>query len=151
MSVMLEMHANSKIDEFGVEDEGGRMMKNILMKKKDLVLVNTTNKTKGKITRQRTVGNKVERSTLDYLIVSKDLFEDLTHMRIGKVKGVEFENINKFNNTKTKATKSDHIMPSSRSKKQFDQIKESNFFTLKTPKESPGSQKMPKRTQDMKK
>ena len=86
-SVIVELDANSKLgpenipgDPHGITPNG-RILEGIIVRQ-NLSVVNASTKTKGRITRKRTTQNKVEESIIDFVLVSKDLDEQIECMEI---------------------------------------------------------------------
>ena len=82
-----ELDANSKIGMENISldphhiSANGRMLMDIV-DRNGLIVVNTTNKCIGTITRTRKAGNRIEKSVLDYFIVCQKFYEMILKMEI---------------------------------------------------------------------
>ena len=81
-SVIIELDANSKMGSENIPGDphtispNGKILQDII-ERQNLVLVNASDKAKGKITRKRIAGNKAEESIIDFVLVSSDLEEQI--------------------------------------------------------------------------
>ena len=86
-SILMEMDANSKLGtnyipgDKHVQTENGKLLAGIL-DRHSLVLGNSLEKCKGLITRKRTTKNTVEESTIDFVIMSEDLKNEVELIEI---------------------------------------------------------------------
>ena len=85
--IIIELDANAKVgpnvipNDPHCQSENGRLMMEMLARQ-NLHLVNASRLCKGLITRQRAAAGRVEKSILDYVIVSEELYNQLEEMII---------------------------------------------------------------------
>ena len=86
--VILMGDINSKLGPTYIKDDphtmsGNGIILSGIMERNELIVVNgLTEKCKGLITRERSTVNNIERSIIDFVIVSKDIVEDIVEMLI---------------------------------------------------------------------
>jgi hypothetical protein len=86
-SVIIELDANSKLGSEIIPGDphkmspNGKLLEDII-ERQNLIVVNASEKAKGKITRKRTTTNKVEESIIDVVLVSSDLEEQIECLEI---------------------------------------------------------------------
>ena len=78
-SVIIQMDANAKLGSTYIQNDphktsgNGKILAGILERHAMIVINGVTNKCTGTITRQRTTTDGIEKSVIDYIIVSRDL------------------------------------------------------------------------------
>ena len=111
-SIIIEMDANSKLGPLIIpgdkheQSENGKVLADII-ERHGLTIGNAMAKCDGLITRKRVTKNVVEESTIDFVIISDDLSEDITSIIIDDKREYVLTNIRKTKNG-IKKTESDH-------------------------------------------
>ena len=103
-SVYIEMDANSKVGSEHIKGdpcekptENGKLLLDILEQHENLILLNSTNLCEGVITRNRTANDNIEKSVIDFVIISGDLLPLVTSMIIDENREFSIERIRKYN------------------------------------------------------
>ena len=87
-SVIIQMDANAKLGSSYIQNDpnktsgNGKILAGILERHAMIVINGLTNKCTGTITRQRTTTDSIEKSVIDYVIVSRDLGRHIEKMHI---------------------------------------------------------------------
>ena len=108
----VSMDANAKLGKNCIEgdphniSQNGRLLLNII-DRLNLVVVNSTNKCHGKITRMKKVKNKVEESIIDYFIVCQDFYLFINSMMVDDERNFVMTKYTK-KREKSFTTESDH-------------------------------------------
>ena len=110
--VCIQMDANAKFGKDVINGDPNELSSNgelllDLITRKSLILVNSTDKCLGIITRERVKGNKTERSVLDYFIVCQDFYSLCVSLLIDEEREYTLTRFYKHKNV-TKVVKSDH-------------------------------------------
>jgi hypothetical protein len=111
--ICIQMDANSKFGKDVIQNdpnenmsENGKILFD-LIKCEDLVLVNSTNKCYGTVTRYRKTVKRTERAAIDFFILCRRLYEMLVKMTIDKERNMVMKKFSMKNGEK-KITESDH-------------------------------------------
>ena len=108
--ILIELDANAKIGSNLIKNNPHQNVTNNgkflidMAERRNLVILNTLKKCEGTITRQRKVENKIEKSVLDYFLVSEDLCQFLEKMHIDEEQALTLTRYDK----KDGNIKSDH-------------------------------------------
>ena len=111
-SILIEMDANSKLGskyipgDKHIQSENGKILAGII-ERHSLVIGNSVEKCKGLITRKRITKNAVEESTIDYVVISEDLKDELESIEIDDERNHVLTKITKTKNG-TNRIESDH-------------------------------------------
>ena len=111
-NIIIQMDANAKLGSEVIKGDPHKMSSNgkimyDLVERQDLVVVNALDICKGIITRERVYENKVEKSVIDYIIISQGLLKFLLDMQVFEDKEYVLARYVK-NKKGTKITNSDH-------------------------------------------
>ena len=134
---------NAKI-ESGRKDRSGKLLEQ-LTKKKNLEIVNNTGKCEGRWTRINT-NNPTERSSIDYIICNKTVYEKIEGMVIDEEKNNVLTKYH-IEDGKTEITESDHMIISLTMKSKKQKVKETKKEKWDTKNED-GWKKYEKLTQN---
>ena len=110
--VCIQFDANSKFGSNVIPGDIHEMSSNgkllcDLINRQDLIIVNSTNKCSGLITRLRKTVNGEEKSVLDYFVVCRQLFQKIVKMIIDERRQYVLSRFYKYK-TKTTTVESDH-------------------------------------------
>ena len=107
-SLIIQMDANAKLGSTYIKDDpykisgNGKILAGILDRHAMIVINGLTNKCTGSITRQRTTTDNIEKSVIDYVIVSRDLGK---HIKIMHIDEDRLNVLTKIVNKKSKGSK----------------------------------------------
>ena len=100
-SVMISFDANSKLGPLYIKEdphtisENGKILEGIIERHALCVANRISGKSKGTITRERTTKDSVEKSVIDFVLISSDLAECMEKIVIDEEKSFALENISK--------------------------------------------------------
>ena len=106
--VLIELDANAKLGNRVIKDDPHKMSNNgkvllDIIERQNLIVTNSLDICKGKITRERIFENKIEQSIIDYILVCEELAKNIEEVTI------DDERIHVLSrHTKTKTITSDH-------------------------------------------
>ena len=112
-SVIIQMDANSKLGNTYVENDphsmspNGKILEGIIQRNALIVANGIKDKSDGVITRERTTINGIERSVIDYVLISADLETHMTRCHVDEQRKCVLTKISKTKQG-IKRTESDH-------------------------------------------
>ena len=150
-SILIEMDANSKLGSKYIpgdkhnQSQNGKLLAGII-ERHNLVIGNSLKNCKGLITRKRTTQNTVEESTIDFVLISEDLKDEVESIEIDEERNHVLTKIVKTKKG-TNRTESDHNTIFSKFKLQWNKRIKENRIEIYNLKNKDCQQKFREATQ----